>query len=306
MKAREYFQRRRELRLAWNALSRATDSADHRHSCDAVRDAVLWLSATGGAQGTPADAVAWVARRAPETGAQEAGAQAIASMLGGDGKPLRPEHATQLLRDSVPAVWRMIEEERTALSRSCPPSAVAVLAVRTVLSVCIIAAVASGTTVGLVRLRQFTRPSGFWVTYYANPDLTKRKATRMEVALFKDYGTQAPVFGMKTNAWSSRWETRLKVTQPAEYTFVARCQDGMRLYIDDNLLIDNWREQEWDKSVRTSKCALTEGVHTVIVEHAVYRGKGTIQVQWSGGKVQNPVNLSGTSFPRPSLRDCRR
>lgn len=306
MKTREYFQRRRELRLAWNALSRATDAADHRQSCDAVRDAVLWLSATGGAQGTPDEALAWVARRTPETGAQEAGAQAVSSLLGCDGKRLQPEDATQLLRDSVPAVWRMIEEERKALSRACPPSAVAVLAFRTVITVCAVAAVAFGTTVGLMRLRQFARPSGFWVTYYANPDLTKRKATRMEVALFKDYGTQPPAFGMKPNAWSSRWETRLKVTQPAECTFIVRCQDGARLYIDGNLLIDNWREQDWNKSVRKAPYALAEGVHTVMVEHVVYRGKGAIQVQWSGGPVKQPVNLGGTGFLRPSLRDCKR
>jgi hypothetical protein len=306
MNARDYFRRRRELRMAWNALSRATDAADRRHSFEAARDAAIWLAATGGVRGSAAEAAEWAVRRATEAGVSDSEARAVGSAITVDETGLSHEEATALLRDCVPVLWLLIEAETAGLSRSCPPSAAALMAARIVLSVCLAAAVAIGTTAGLMRLRQFTRPSGFWVTYYDNPDLTERRATRMHGVLFKDYGTEAPVFGMKTNAWSSRWETRLKVTETAEYTFITRCQDGVRLKINDQILIDNWREQDWNRSVRKAPCTLAEGVHTVMVEHVVYRGNGAIQVQWSGGPVRKRTDLGGSSTIRPSLGECRR
>ena len=63
---------------------------------------------------------------------------------------------------------------------------------------------------------------------------------------FDIYGISSPVFipdGFPKDNFSVRWDGRLKAEYSSEYTFYAVSDDGVRLYVDDRLIIDQWNPQ---------------------------------------------------------------
>ncbi len=59
--------------------------------------------------------------------------------------------------------------------------------------------------------------------------------------------------GFPTDFFSVRWTGKIKVTESGQYKFMVSGDDGFRLFIDDQLLIDQWRDQ-----AETQKSAVKE------------------------------------------------
>ena len=60
---------------------------------------------------------------------------------------------------------------------------------------------------------------------------------------FKEYGISSPYFIPKNfpqNNFSVRWKGRIKVENTCEYTFYTISDDGIRLFINNKKIIDNW------------------------------------------------------------------
>jgi hypothetical protein len=90
----------------------------------------------------------------------------------------------------------------------------------------------------------------------------------------------------------------LDVPQDAEYIFYAQSCDGMRLYLDGQCVLDNWRDQTWEASGRGVKWRLTKGPHPLVVEHYCRRTRdGALRIRWCGGGI--PEN---TLLAAPYLR----
>ena len=63
---------------------------------------------------------------------------------------------------------------------------------------------------------------------------------------FKEYGVSSPYFTPKdfpNDNFSVRWEGQIKIDQNSTYTFYTISDDGVRLFIDDKIIINNWQAQ---------------------------------------------------------------
>lgn len=82
---------------------------------------------------------------------------------------------------------------------------------------------------------------GLMGEYYDNIDFTNLKATRADVIDF-DWGTGQPHSAIASETFSVRW-TGFVVPQYSEvYTFYTRSDDGVRLWIDGQLVIARWND----------------------------------------------------------------
>ena len=61
-----------------------------------------------------------------------------------------------------------------------------------------------------------------------------------------------------------RWSGSLAVGKGGEHHFYTLSDDGSRLYIDDQLVVDNWGPHSMTK--KTGKMALTAGSHSIRVD----------------------------------------
>ena len=82
-------------------------------------------------------------------------------------------------------------------------------------------------------------PQGLRVTYFAGTDLAKVLTRRTEAALNFDWGLAEPVAGAK-DAWSLRAEGQVLPQYSQTYTFTTTSDDGVRLWVNGQKIIDNW------------------------------------------------------------------
>jgi hypothetical protein len=92
-----------------------------------------------------------------------------------------------------------------------------------------------------------------------------------------DWGRGPPAFGMPEDDFSVKW-TRSVTWREGIYRVYALADDGVRVWVDETPVIDEWRET----GVQTyaGQIYLTEGEHLVRVEYFEHTGVAVIAVWW--------------------------
>jgi hypothetical protein len=122
-------------------------------------------------------------------------------------------------------------------------------------------------------------PRGSYAAQYFN-NMTLQGApasTGCEASINYDWVWGSPNPAINADGFSARW-TGLHAFAAGSYTFTARADDGIRLYVDGSLLIDQWRDQA--ATSYTANRQLTAGDHEVKVEYYENGGGAVAQVGW--------------------------
>jgi hypothetical protein len=100
-----------------------------------------------------------------------------------------------------------------------------------------------------------------------------------------------------TAPWSARWTGRIEVDEGGTYTFHTRSNDGVRLWLDGELVIDNWTDHAEEEDTATVRW---EGgsAHAIRLEYFYAGGQGTVRLLWSRpGVAPVPVPQAVLSTP---------
>gem|GEM_PF-1146937 len=129
--------------------------------------------------------------------------------------------------------------------------------------------------------------------YYDNVDFTDLKATRADVIDF-DWGTGQPHTALASNTFSIRWTGFVVPRYSQVYTFYTRSDDGVRLWIDGQLVISQWN----DHAARRDSGRLWATVDAVEIAVEADCGPGSTYTP-----LPNPVRLrtSVACVNRPAL-----
>jgi len=127
--------------------------------------------------------------------------------------------------------------------------------------------------------------AGEWYAeYFTNINLAGAPAlVRYESKLHFEWGTGSPGAGIPNDNFSARF-TRSEWFTGGTYRFSYRSDDGMRLWVGDTLIIDDWRDRAATWSIVDHYVA--PGTHRVRVEYYERGGNAALQVAWeriSGG-----------------------
>jgi hypothetical protein len=80
--------------------------------------------------------------------------------------------------------------------------------------------------------------------YFNTPDCTGEFfKTRYDSTIDFDWGQSAPLPEMNSNGFSVRWVGRVIVSNSEHYTFHTVTDDGVRLWINNKLIIDAWKDE---------------------------------------------------------------
>ncbi|MBE2216240.1 MAG: DUF1800 family protein [Opitutaceae bacterium] len=149
----------------------------------------------------------------------------------------------------------------------------------------------TGTGTAHLVIRDTTTPTGTgWLgEYFNNLDLTGSPAlTRTDAEINFNWGSASPGAGVNTNGFSVRWTGFVQVDTTQAYTFVARTDDGVRLWIDDQLLIDKWVNQgarDWTATIN-----LAAGVrYAVRMEYFDSTGTASAILSWQAAGMPRAV-----------------
>lgn len=98
-----------------------------------------------------------------------------------------------------------------------------------------------------VRVRTLPPPpdgtgNGLLGEYYDNIDFTGAMLSRTDPTIEFDWGTGSPAPSMGPNTFSVRWVGRVQPRYTDTYTFFTRSDDGVRLWVNGQLIINNWTD----------------------------------------------------------------
>jgi LysM repeat protein len=119
----------------------------------------------------------------------------------------------------------------------------------------------------------------FWLgSYFTNKDLSGDPLyKRHDPQLLFEWGQGGPGGGIPNDNFSVLW-TRSAFFKAGRYRFFATTDDGMRVFVNDQKLIDVWRVQA--PSTFFGDIDLREGHHLVRVEYFEEAGNATAIVYW--------------------------
>jgi PKD repeat protein len=114
--------------------------------------------------------------------------------------------------------------------------------------------------------------------YYNNPGLGGNPVlVRNDVAINFDWGTGSPAPGVAADNFSARWSRSLNFSAGV-YRFYARTDDGVRLWIDGVLVIDQWHDGA--PTTYTADLNLAGGSHNIRMEYYERGGGALAQLAW--------------------------
>ncbi len=139
--------------------------------------------------------------------------------------------------------------------------------------------------------------------YFNNPNLAGAPVlVRFDAPLDFNWGTGAPDFGLPADNFSVRWTTLFQAA-PGTYRFSFFVDDGVRLFIDNVLVLDEWQ----DGPPRTVFRDVTLSGRVYVLRVEYYERTGTALIRFSVGGVPTPTPRptdtprlpTPTSTPRP-------
>ncbi len=86
--------------------------------------------------------------------------------------------------------------------------------------------------------------SGLLGTYYNSTDPTFAPVSRVDATIDFNWGNQgSPAPGIQGSNWGATWQGTVTANYSEDYTFYATADDGVRLWVNGQLLCDGWQGQ---------------------------------------------------------------
>jgi len=133
--------------------------------------------------------------------------------------------------------------------------------------------------------------------YFANRELTGGPAlVRGDAEINFDWGTGPVVDWMPDDNFAVRW-TRTVDFAPGYYRFVVQADDGVRLWLDDGIMIDKW--QDMDYGLHYVDGTYLQGPHQIRLEYYEHTGGARVHFWWEAGTNDNapPSSLPAAAAP---------
>ncbi len=134
-------------------------------------------------------------------------------------------------------------------------------------------------------------PEGAWYAeYFNNTALSGTPAlVRSDPVLDFNWGNGSPGQSVNADQFSVRWTTNLHFNAPGRYRFTARTDDGVRVWVNNQLIIDAW----FDHAVQnfSGEINLAAGSVPVRVEYYENTGLAEAHLNW------NLVSGTGGQYP---------
>ena len=166
------------------------------------------------------------------------------------------------------------------------------------LALCALSILALNSAEALAHESDTSWEANFW----NNTTLTGAAVlAREDETLDFDWGEGAPDTTIPADNFSARWERHLNVAadETGNYIFTVEVDDGVRLWVGEELLVDSWIEQA--KTSYQATMSLSEGQHLVRVEYLELTGAASISVSWAREPVFPTTYWQGEYFNNSTL-----
>jgi endoglucanase len=124
---------------------------------------------------------------------------------------------------------------------------------------------------------------GLLGTYYDNTDFTSLKLTRVDPIIDFSWAGGVPDPSLSADSNSARWTGQIEARFSDVYTFYMLSDDGSRIWINNQLIIDDWRDHGATPEYEAKgMIALTMGTkYDIKIEQLESSGDWAVHFSWS-------------------------
>jgi hypothetical protein len=134
--------------------------------------------------------------------------------------------------------------------------------------------------------------SGLDATYFSNKDLAGKPAlARVDSNIDFNWGKGSPDVSVSNDHFTARWMGNVTVPPSAgDVTLVATSDDGVRVWLDDKVCIDNWGPN--DNVTTESRVTLKAGrKHSLRVEYLELEYGASVSLKWRQPDARSSVSV---------------
>ncbi len=136
---------------------------------------------------------------------------------------------------------------------------------------------------------------GLSATYFNNMNLTNPVLERVDPTIDFEWFEGSPDPSVGANTFSVRWEGSIQVPRSGPYTFYTNSDDGVRLWVNNRLMVDNWTDHGPTEDI--GMIILDEGQsYDIKMEYYENAVGATAQLSWSGPGILKQIIPSGNLF----------
>jgi glucose/arabinose dehydrogenase len=139
--------------------------------------------------------------------------------------------------------------------------------------------------------------AGLSATYYNNMDFTGSTIARVDPAVDFTWGSGSPHPSIGADTFSARWLGQVEAPVSGTYTFYTQSDDGVRLWINGQQLVNNWTVHPNTENSGTITLAAGQR-YAVRMEYFENGGLATARLLWSSASIPKAVIPSTRLFPQ--------
>jgi GH35 family endo-1,4-beta-xylanase len=131
--------------------------------------------------------------------------------------------------------------------------------------------------------------AGLTATYFDNVDLTGTAVTRIDPFVDFDFGEGSPAPGIGAESFSARWTGQLRPAYTEDYTLYARSDNGVRLWVNNVLVINNWASHLETENASPRLPFVAGQSYDIRLEYFDDMGRAAVKLLWSSASVPKAI-----------------
>lgn len=139
--------------------------------------------------------------------------------------------------------------------------------------------------------------TGLTATYFNNKNFSGATAKRTDKSINFNWGQTAPVKKISSDTYSVRWTGKLQATKTEKYTLTTVSDDGVRLWLNDKLIINNWTDHS-----PASNSAVVDMVvgqkYNLKIEYYENTSSATMQLFWASPSIPQTIISTSQLFTK--------
>nr|MDA3853076.1 PA14 domain-containing protein [Bacteroidales bacterium] len=135
---------------------------------------------------------------------------------------------------------------------------------------------------------------GLRARYYSGSDFNALALERIDTTIAFDWSDVSPMASLLADNYSVRWQGKIKAPHSGVFTFFINSDDGRKLWIDDQLIIDRWQagSSTYSATISLEK----DQLYTIKVEYFENVGNAHIQLDWMTSSIDRQCIPSSALF----------
>ena len=137
---------------------------------------------------------------------------------------------------------------------------------------------------------------GLSATYFDNQNLTDATVKRTDPTIDFNWNSGSPDPNIAVGTFSARWIGKVQPQRSETYTFFTRIDDGVRLWADNQLIIDQWQDQP--AAEHSAAIALKAGrLYDLKMEYYQNGFDAVAELRWSSPSTPKAIISADHLFP---------